>query len=185
MLTAIRTPRRPLVVLPAITMISLMIANSNIAMKRSFGKLRFRREMFIACLYRTLDEGGLTEPWMDDKARNPLAVVAIGRRISMSSSHRNRWQGGVGRSTDEGGKTSSSLPVPGCPSVRGGNAPLSHHRTFFCTHSSSSCAISRLFRSSITMWPLPRMPRSCRGMYSVLTPAWLRYFAVQWSNTWW
>jgi hypothetical protein len=45
------------------------------------------------------------------------------------------------------------------------------YRTFFCIQSSSSRAISKLFFSIITMWPLPRMPLSCRRMCSVLTPA--------------
>ena len=55
------------------------------------------------------------------------------------------------------------------------------YRTFACAQSSTSRAMSRLFFSIMTMWPLPRMPLSCRRMYSVFTPAWLRYFAVQWS----
>ena len=45
------------------------------------------------------------------------------------------------------------------------------HFTFFTTQSSITLAMSRLFFSIITMWPLPWMPLLCSGMYSVLTPA--------------
>src|SRR5262245_15389843 len=55
------------------------------------------------------------------------------------------------------------------------------YRTLLCSQSSISRATSRLFFSIMTMWPLPWMPLSCSRMYSVFTPAWLRYLAVQWS----
>ena len=45
----------------------------------------------------------------------------------------------------------------------------------------SPLAISRLFFSIITMWPLPWMPLLCSRTYSVFIPAWLRYFTVHWS----
>ena len=60
---------------------------------------------------------------------------------------------------------------------------LGLQRRLFCSHPSTRRAMSRLFFSIITMWPLPKIPLSCNRIYSVFTPAWLRYLAVQWSYT--
>ena len=70
--------------------------------------------------------------------------------------------------------------------ARSGHQPasvLGLQRRLFCSQPSTRRAMSRLFFSIITMWPLPKIPLSCSRIYSVLTPAWLRYLAVQWSYT--
>ena len=90
----------------------------------------------------------------------------------------NRWTGRVSQTTTNSGfRPQGRNPERRCGVPQDGEG----YFTFFCTHSSITWAMSRLFFSIITMWPLPWMPLSCRRMYSVLTPAWLRYFAVQWS----
>jgi hypothetical protein len=112
-----------------------------------------------------------------DKALPPQAMRATETTKPIKHAESVAESGAVRRREPPPQQTAvGSARRRGRPSGQGGatarpQRPSSLYFTFFTTHSSTTRAMSRLFFSIITMWPLPWMPLSCRRTYSALTPA--------------